>query len=168
VYLGAWRTDDLLAIGGFDETLQANEDFDLCQRFRANHGTVWLEPGLAVQYEPRRGFGALGQQYFAFGRSKVRFWRRTRSRPNGRQLVALGLFATAGAAGIAMAPRARPRHWIVVAVACSMALFGLDEFGTRQPAPVRERLAASLAYVTVWGGWSAGIIRELIEPRMRP
>ena len=55
VYLGAfWRTE-LLELGGYDERLEANEDFDLCQRFRATGKVVWLEDG--VVGEPRSGTG---------------------------------------------------------------------------------------------------------------
>jgi GT2 family glycosyltransferase len=88
VYLGAFRRADLLAIGGWDETLDANEDFELCQRFRRDGFIVSLED-VEVPYEPRATVRDLGRQYIAFGRSKVRFWRRTGDRPNRRQLLAI-------------------------------------------------------------------------------
>lgn len=88
-YLGVFRRTELLALGGYDESLDANEDFDLCQRYRAAGFTVWLED-LDVDYEARDSLRALWQQYVAFGRSKVRYWRRTGERPRPRQLLAIG------------------------------------------------------------------------------
>lgn len=42
------RREDFLRIGGFDETIQTNEDYELCERARANGMTVRAMPELGV------------------------------------------------------------------------------------------------------------------------
>jgi len=42
------RREDFLRIGGFDETIQTNEDYELCERARAHGMTVQAMPELGV------------------------------------------------------------------------------------------------------------------------
>ena len=142
VYLGAFRRHDLDAVGGWDETLEANEDFELCQRFRATGATVWLED-VEVDYEPRARLGELAKQYVAFGRSKVRYWRRTGNRPNRRQWVAL----LGAPVGVALAPLA-----IV-----------LDHIADPHERDLEVRAVASFAYLLIVGGWLYGVVAELLR-----
>ena len=70
VYLGVFRRDALEAAGGFDETLERNEDYELNWRLRERGGTVWFDPALAVDYRPRGSVAALARQYYEYGRWK--------------------------------------------------------------------------------------------------
>ncbi len=42
------RREDFLRIGGFDESIQTNEDYELCERARANGMTVRAVPQIGV------------------------------------------------------------------------------------------------------------------------
>jgi glycosyltransferase involved in cell wall biosynthesis len=42
------RREDFLRLGGFDETIQTNEDYELCERARANGMTVRAVPEIGV------------------------------------------------------------------------------------------------------------------------
>lgn len=42
------RREDFLRLGGFDETIQTNEDYELCERARANGMTVRAAPEIGV------------------------------------------------------------------------------------------------------------------------
>lgn len=75
VYLGAFRREALLAIGGFDERFTRAQDWELNFRLRENGGTVYFDPRLQVTYRPRPNLRALAKQYFEYGR-----WRRVVSR----------------------------------------------------------------------------------------
>jgi glycosyltransferase involved in cell wall biosynthesis len=75
VYLGAFRRDALLAIGGFDERFTRAQDWELNFRLRENGGTVYFDPRLQVIYRPRPNLRALAKQYFEYGK-----WRRVVSR----------------------------------------------------------------------------------------
>jgi glycosyltransferase involved in cell wall biosynthesis len=75
VYLGAFRREALVAIGGFDERFTRAQDWELNFRLRGNGGVVYFDPRLHVTYRPRSTVGALAKQYFEYGR-----WRRVVSR----------------------------------------------------------------------------------------
>jgi glycosyltransferase involved in cell wall biosynthesis len=75
VYLGVFKKDALLAIGGFDERFTRAQDWELNFRLRANGGKIYFDPRLQVTYRPRSTVGALAKQYFEYGR-----WRRAVSR----------------------------------------------------------------------------------------
>ncbi len=75
VYLGTFRRTTLEQLGGYDERFTRHQDYELNQRIRAAGGTVWFDPELRVEYRPRASFGALGRQYFDYGRWKRYFSR---------------------------------------------------------------------------------------------
>ncbi len=75
VYLGAFRREALLEIGGFDERFTRAQDWELNFRLRENGGVVYFDPRLHVTYRPRSSIKALAKQYFEYGR-----WRRVVSR----------------------------------------------------------------------------------------
>ena len=75
VYLGAFRKEALLAVGGFDERFTRAQDWELNFRLREAGGVVYFDPRLIVTYRPRSTVKALAKQYFEYGR-----WRRVVSR----------------------------------------------------------------------------------------
>ena len=75
VYLGSFKREALIAIGGFDEKFTRAQDWELNYRLRANGGKIYFDPRMAVTYRPRRSLTALAKQYFEYGR-----WRRAVSR----------------------------------------------------------------------------------------
>jgi hypothetical protein len=158
-YLGAFRRHELVAAGGYDERLDANEDFDLCARYRAAGQEVWIEPGLEVEYEPRRTHRELWAQYRAFGEAKVRYWHATGARPNRRQRVALGGAVAATIAGVLVSRR--PRRLVTALIAGLGALALVDHSVDPEERDVATRVAAIGAYATFLTGWCFGIVRGL-------
>ena len=75
VYLGAFRKQALLAVGGFDERFTRAQDWELNFRLREAGGVIYFDPRLVVTYRPRGTVKALAKQYFEYGR-----WRRVVSR----------------------------------------------------------------------------------------
>ena len=75
VYLGCFRKEALLAVGGFDERFTRAQDWELNFRLRQSGGVVYFDPRLKVTYRPRSTVKALAKQYFEYGR-----WRRVVSR----------------------------------------------------------------------------------------
>jgi len=156
VYLGAFRRDEVLALGGYDEGLDANEDFDLATRYREAGRTVWLEEDLVVQYEPRDDLASLARQYHAFGAAKVRFWRRSGRGPNGRQRVAL-----AGAVvGLAVATWAlrRPRRVGALALGALGGVVLVDHLADPSEPDPAVRAHAWVASVVIVVSWVAGVV----------
>ena len=92
VFPGVFRRDALVAAGGWDETLLANEDYALSWRLRERGETVWFDPALAVDYRPRGSLAALARQYFRYGRWEA---------GDARAPSAVAARAAGGAAGAA-------------------------------------------------------------------
>jgi hypothetical protein len=157
VYLGAFRRRELVEIR-YDESLDANEDFEICERYRAGGAVVWLERDLVVDYEPRSDLRTLSTQYRAFGRAKVLMWRRTGRRPNGRQFFALGL-AGVGAV-LATTQLAHPVRLVAGALVVPAVYLATDtptavELEQRRPS---VRLASVVAHAVIHASWLTGII----------
>jgi glycosyltransferase involved in cell wall biosynthesis len=75
VYLGAFRREAIIAVGGFDERYTRAQDWELNHRLRKNGGKIYFDPRLQVTYRPRPNLSKLAKQYFQYGR-----WRRVVSR----------------------------------------------------------------------------------------
>lgn len=167
VYLGAYRTAQLRAAGGWRTDLAVNEDFDLNRRL-ARFGAVWFAAELTVDYVPRASLRGLLGQYWAFGVGKARYWRMSGDRPRPRQVVLLaapvvgiGLLAGTVAAGGPGAALGLVGAGGILAAAVEVA--GAD--GPR--GGVRAHLAALAALGCVAGAWLAGVAGGLTDVRQQ-
>src|SRR5215218_3635240 len=71
VFLGVFRKDALVAVGGFDESMHRAQDWELNYRLRSNGHKIWFSPELRVTYHPRSTLRALVKQMYETGK-----WRR--------------------------------------------------------------------------------------------
>jgi GT2 family glycosyltransferase len=69
---GAFRSEVLRRIGGFDEEQLANQDYEANYRIRRQGGTVWILPDVSFRYEPRDSLRRLGRQFVRYGFYKAR------------------------------------------------------------------------------------------------
>tara|TARA_Y100000996_G_scaffold356501_1_gene297419 strand:- start:320 stop:1369 length:1050 start_codon:yes stop_codon:yes gene_type:complete len=72
VYLGCWRTLDLLEFSGFNEEFQINEDYELNIRLRKGGRKVILITDLIVDYFVRSSLFGLIKQFFRYGLWKTK------------------------------------------------------------------------------------------------
>ena len=70
VYLGVYDTKAFRELGGFNEALIRNQDYELNIRIRQSGRLVWFNPNLVVRYKPRSSLRALFHQYFQYGQWK--------------------------------------------------------------------------------------------------
>lgn len=97
VYLGVFNRAVLEEIGGFNELLDRNQDYELNWRLRQAGHVVWLDPSLIVDYLPRDNYRDLATQYFRFGA-----WKRTMLMRNPRSLKLRQLVPLALLVGLAV------------------------------------------------------------------
>jgi len=99
VYPGTWWADTLRNLGGFNESLEANEDYEMNIRLRQAGGRVLLHPAITCRYFVRDNLAALSRQYWKYGYWKVQTLRlhpeSLRWRQAGPPLLILGLLASA-------------------------------------------------------------------------
>lgn len=76
VPFGAFHRSLTEHIGGFDETLDTNEDYEFNVRVRQAGGRIWLDPAIQSIYYARGSLGTLARQYWRYGFWKARMLRR--------------------------------------------------------------------------------------------
>jgi glycosyltransferase involved in cell wall biosynthesis len=153
VYLGAFRREALLAIGGFDERFTRAQDWELNFRLRENGGTIFFDPRLQVIYRPRPNLRALAKQYFEYGRWRRVVSRRHRGTINYRYLappVALVGFSLSTILGAAINP-------VLLAPAMIYAIFTLLA-SAKISQSLRELLILLLVIPTMHFAWGAGFL----------
>ncbi len=67
VYLGVYDSILFKDLGGFDEKLVRNQDYELNIRIRRFGRLVWFTPDLVVKYFPRSNITQLFSQFFQYG-----------------------------------------------------------------------------------------------------
>ncbi|MEO8057359.1 MAG: glycosyltransferase family 2 protein [Burkholderiales bacterium] len=93
VYLGAWRRDALLAIGGFDETLVRNQDDELNLRIIRGGGKVWQSSAIRSVYTPRGSLAALFRQFHQYGYWKIPVLQKHRLPASARHVAPFAFLA---------------------------------------------------------------------------
>lgn len=98
VYLGAWNTQTLRDIGGYDSSLKVAEDYELNIRLREAGKRVLVLPDLTCPYNVRSSFSSLAKQYFRYGFWKTRILKRYPKSLKPRHIapgvLVLGLFVS--------------------------------------------------------------------------
>ena len=67
---GAFYRTLIDRIGGYDESLLSNEDYEFNTRIRTNGGKIWLNPRIRATYYARASITELARQYWRYG-----FWK---------------------------------------------------------------------------------------------
>jgi glycosyltransferase involved in cell wall biosynthesis len=164
-WMGAFRTHDLRSMGGWDEAVALNEDYELAARYRAAGEIVWFEGSLRSEYLPRRGLSALALQYFRFGRVKGTWWARGRDL-SPRHLLLLSVPPVV-VAGIAVT--ASSQGWLLAATIVLVVLLVTDAFGGADTrARPLDRATAVLAMSLVTLSWWAGVVTGWSWERLSP
>lgn len=156
VYMGAWPRATLVRVGGFDESLVRNQDYELNYRIRRSGGRIYFAPDIRSTYYGRQTLTALARQYFQYGAWKARVIAQHPLSTRPRHLVAPA-FVAAVAVGAALAPVSRWARALLALAAGSYALAN---------GAVSLRLAARrgrdllpwlpVAFATVHVSWGAG------------
>ena len=154
---GAYVTERARAIGGWDEELRTNEDYDFDFRYQQAGGRLLFDPAIVVDWRVRETPARLTHQYYAYGRGKFRTLVRHPSSLHLRWLAPPTLVASL-AAGILLS-RTTPGRVFLTVVGSSYALFlvvGATILGSR----VGMRLAphAALALGTMHLSWGTGFL----------
>jgi glycosyltransferase involved in cell wall biosynthesis len=76
VPFGAFKRSLVEQIGGFDESLVTNEDYEFNVRIRLAGGKIWLDPAIRSIYYARSTIGDLAHQYWRYGYWKARMLKR--------------------------------------------------------------------------------------------
>jgi succinoglycan biosynthesis protein ExoA len=167
VPFGAFRRQVFEQLGGFDETLLTNEDYEFNLRIRRSGGRVWLDPRIASTYLARPSLWALAAQYWRYGYWKCRMLLRYPGSVRWRQALP-PLFVTS-LVGLGVAASFwRPALYGlggVVGVYLAAVLVGAINIGARDAGvPVA---GAAMALVTMHLAWGGGFVWSLVTSMVR-
>ena len=167
VYLGCFRRDALDRVGGYDESMERAQDWEMNLRIRQTGGIVWFTPRMQVTYRPRPTLSTLARQYHDYGR-----WRREVARRHPETLslrylaaplavlgIALGLVLgiaglVSGVGWLALVGFAAPAGYLIANLAASAQSTLADP---RLPWRLARLLPA--VYATMHGAWGTGFLR---------
>lgn len=150
VYLGAYRRDTILGLGGYDEWSGGNEDAELAYRAQ-KAGGVYLDPAIVSAYAIREGLQPLARQFYRYGRNRARTIRKHPRALSPRQLAVPALLV-----GL-LSP------WRLVVLGAYLSLIG----GRGALEAIRDPAASPtlmMSLPTMHASWGAGFIRGLLVP----
>lgn len=117
---GAYKRSLFDEVGLFDETLLANEDYEINTRIRQAGGRIWLDPAIRCTYFARPTLKALAKQYWGYGFWKAQMLKRYPKTLRWRQALppffVLGILFLAGL-GFFWHPA-----WVILAVVLGLYL----------------------------------------------
>lgn len=154
------------ALGGFDEKLFTNEDYDFNYRVRARGERVLLDRMAHCDYFARPTLAKLASQYFRYGTWKARM---IRARPLSlklRQMVAPVFVASIIL--LAMAGFWRTISWWMLAAELAIYLTSALFFANQAVRKNREQFSVlvllPLAFFTIHFSWGTSFLLGLVTP----
>lgn len=166
VPFGAFKKSLWVKVGGFDETLLTNEDYDFNYRVRRGGGKILLDVAEHSDYFARPDFNGLLAQYLRYGQWKAQMVKLYPGSLRLRQLVAPA-FVFCLFFGILLSFLWPAAAWVPLLILALYAVLGTIsaialgiEAGDLQVVPVI--LLAFLAIHLGWGiGFLFGLLRDL-------
>ncbi len=156
VYLGVFDAAALRSVGGFDESLERNQDYELNWRLREAGHVVWLDPSLVVEYLPRSSWAGLARQYFDYG-----VWKRVVISRHPRSMQPRQLAAPALVVGLVLSAcqlaKGRQRGLIAPAAYIGACALAAARLRSRLPS-LGERLRAAAAFAVMHLSWGTGFL----------
>jgi glycosyltransferase involved in cell wall biosynthesis len=165
VPFGAFRRDLIKKIGGFDEKLYSNEDYEFNTRIRLAGGKVWLDPSIRSIYFARPALSELARQYARYGYWKARMLRRYAKTIRLRQalpplfvlsLITLPIVSFVSPWGL----------WLLLfeVVSYLLILFSAGLREALEHRKVQLILGIPLAIATMHVSWGAAFLWSLVTP----
>lgn len=161
---GAYRVDLSRRIGGFDETLIRNQDYDFDYRYAEAGARIVLDPGITFRRRVRETPPALARQYYEYGYWKSIVLRRHPRSLHLRWLVPPTLVSSL-IAGALFARTRTGRHLLIL----TGVSYGSFLFAGAVTLPERTSLArgrhVAVALTTMHLAWGTGFLRGCVRRR---
>lgn len=160
VPFGAYPLSVIRELGGWDERLRVNQDFEFDYRVRESGRDLLFDPELRIDWESRQTIGDLYRQYKRYGSGKVRVARLHPASLRVRHLMAPALVAELALAAVT-APR-HPARAVALALPYAVAL-GLAGRRTAAELDEEARPWVAPAFAAMHVGWGLGFWQGVTE-----
>jgi succinoglycan biosynthesis protein ExoA len=163
VFLGVFRKDALVAVGGFDESMHRAQDWELNYRLRTSGHKIWFSPELRVTYRPRSTLRALVKQMYETGRWRRELVRRHPETATVRYLAPpltlIGVLAGSIGGLLGVMIDSRLLRLGFLAPAGYLALIIGGSLVAARPMSASARLRLPLVLAATHLAWGAGFLR---------
>lgn len=159
---GAYPVDLVRSLGGWNEELTANEDFEFDYRLRRAGHALLFDPDMVIAWHCRQSVRDLYRQYHRYGRGKVDV-ARLHPRSLSVRHLAPPAFVAYGALGLALNLR-RPGRWLASVAPYGAAIAAASVEAGRRLDSNAERRYLPAAFLAMHVGWGAGVWSRLGEP----
>ncbi len=157
---GAYPTETVRRLGGWDESVLNNEDFEFDQRLRAG-APLLFDPELEISWHARESVVQLFRQYRRYGRGKPGVMARHPGSTSLRHLAPPALVLwLAAAAGLATR---RPAPALAAVAPYALAVGAASAAISRTAPPATDRRAVPAALVAMQVGWGLGFWEGLLD-----
>ena len=153
VPFGAYPVALVRGLGGWDERLLANEDFEFDHRLRRAGHQLLFDPALLIRWSCRQSIGDLFRQYRRYGRAKVAVLtlHPDSARPRHLAIPAFVLYAVAAAIGAVARPRLAAKLIAPYAIGVAAASAATASKVDREARPFVPAAFAAMHF-----GWGLG------------
>jgi GT2 family glycosyltransferase len=165
VPFGVFRKELWTRLGGFNEELLANEDYDFYYRARQMGGRVLLDAEAHSTYFARPTLGALAQQYARYGGWKAQMVKLHPRSIRLRQVVAPAFvcaLAGFGLLGLLWRPAWAALLLVIVAYASLAVWFGFKASKKRGESSLTPLVA--FVFFVIHITWGSSFLRGLVRP----
>lgn len=163
---GAYPLEVIRQLGGWDERLLVNQDFEFDYRLCQSGRRLLFDPAARISWLSRQTIGSFFRQYFRYGAGKVAV---LRLHPESMRLrhAAPPLLLVAVAAALLFLP-VWPVVSAVLVVPYLLALAGAWLLTAPAVRGWRAKLLVPVAFLAMHFGWGAGFFRGLARPAPVP
>jgi succinoglycan biosynthesis protein ExoA len=152
---GAYPVALARELGGWDESLRVNQDFEFDYRVRQAGHELLFDPELVIHWENRQSVGDLFRQYRRYGRGKLKVVLKHPRSLRARHLAAPGLVTTLGVAAAIAARRPVAASAMVLPYVVGLGIASSRTVGNVDP-PARPYVAP--AFLAMHTGWGLGFL----------
>jgi hypothetical protein len=166
VPFGAFRRSLFEEMGGYDESLLTNEDYEFNTRVRQGGGVVWLEPAVRSTYIARAKLSELARQYGRYGYWKLKMLQRHPGSLRWRQALPPLFVASLIGLGLLSIFWLPARFLLLVETLVYLLVLiaaGLQAAIRRRVPPLL--LSLPLAITTMHLSWGSGFLWSLLSWR---
>lgn len=161
VPFGAYPTQLARDLGGWDERLTVNEDYEFDYRVRRTGHSLLLDPSIRIMWNPRESVRALFRQYLRYGRGKAEMLVLNPSSAKPRHLAAPALVASWVVAA-ALAPH-RCRLAALMVSPYVVALSAASVVTSHRLHHRRARWYLPASFLAMHAGWGIGFWQTVLR-----
>ena len=156
VPFGAYPVDVVRELGGWDESLRVNQDFEFDYRVRASGRELLFDPDLVIYWENRTSLKALFSQYHRYGKGKAKVAQKHPASLRPRHLTAPALVTLLSASGLVAT---RDRRLAGLLLTPYLLALTAASTTTARKVPTAARPYVAPAFVAMHVGWGSGFLQ---------